>query len=290
MKYNNENRSYIYKIKLNKSQPNDARVIASDFISKGSKVLDVGCACGDFGVFLSDEKKCNIYGMEYDKNSIVEAQKTNVFQKIHQVDLNYFQSDLYPEYYKNFDCVTLIDVLEHTVNPENSFLKLKSYIKDDGFFIISLPNASFGNIKVGLLQDDFTYTNMGILDKTHLRFFTYKTIANFFTNINFEITECKAKVSNVSNISKDIPHSIKKYIRSNPHSFIYQYIFKVKESFLSEDLLKLNNYDKMNLKWKDVRKELKTVKINNTINYFLPVGSIQRRIIKSVYNKFVKGG
>lgn len=285
---NNENRSYIYKIKLDSSQTNDARIIASQFISDGVNVLDVGCACGDFGLFISEEKKCNVFGMEYDQDSIVEAEKTNMFKKINQVDLNTFHTNIYPDYYDFFDYITLLDVLEHTMNPEESFLKLKPYLKENGFFVISLPNISFGDIKISLLQDDFTYTDMGILDKTHLRFFTYKTIASFFSKIGFEIVECKAKVSDIENLSKNIPDSVKKYIKNNPHSFVYQYVLKVKIASLSKESLAFNNSSKMNLTWADINQEMKNIKKTRLINKFLPIDSKQRKIVKSFYESLSK--
>ena len=285
---NNENRSYIYKIKLDSSQVNDARIIASKFISDGANVLDVGCACGDFGLFISEEKKCNIFGMEYDQDSIIEAKKTNVFKKIDQVDLNTFQTSHFPDYYNFFDYITLLDVLEHTINPKESLLKLKPYLKENGFFVISIPNISFGDIKISLLQDNFTYTDTGILDITHLRFFTYKTIASLFSEIGFEIDECKAKVSDIENLSINIPNSVKKYIINNPHSFVYQYVLKVKITSLQKESLEFNNSSKMNLTWADINQEMKNIRKTRLINKFLPIGSKQRKILKSFYESLSK--
>jgi 2-polyprenyl-3-methyl-5-hydroxy-6-metoxy-1,4-benzoquinol methylase len=285
---NNENRSYIYKIKLDSKQTSDARVIASQFIEDGAKVLDVGCACGDFGVFIVDEKKCKVFGMEYDKESISEAIKTGIFHQIHQVDLNTFQTDSYPEYYGFFDYITLLDVLEHTTNPQDSFLKLRPYLKNGGGCIVSLPNVAFGDIKISLLQDDFTYTDMGIMDKTHLRFFTHKTIADFFSNINFEVVECRAKVADITKPSEDIPSRVKSFIKKDPHSYIYQYILKVRASNLSQELLMKNNNSKLNLTFSDINKELKIIQKNRLINKFLPIGSKQREVAKSLYASLKK--
>lgn len=278
-----ENRAYIYQIELNSTQTNDARIIASHFIVNDSKVLDVGCACGDFGYYLSREKNCTVYGMEYNQESIQVALTKNIFQNIHQVDLNTYHTNEHSEYIGQFDYITLLDVLEHTISPERSLLQLKPYLKEDGHFIISLPNISFGDIKISLLNDDFEYTDMGILDKTHLRFFTHKTIARFFTLLNFQIMECRVKVSNI-NDSKKIPFLVRKYILENPHSYAYQYIMKIKNSDLSEnDLLSLNE-KKMSIRKKDIQSELNKIKRDSIVSFFLPVGSKRRNYIKSLYN------
>lgn len=281
-----ENRAYIYQIELNSNQTNDARIIASNFIENGSKVLDVGCACGDFGYYLSNDKKCTVYGMEYDHESIQVALTKNIFQKINQVDLNIYDTNEHPEYINQFDYITLLDVLEHTIFPEKSLLQLKPYIKENGYFIVSLPNISFGDIKITLLNDDFEYTEMGILDKTHLRFFTYKTIAKFFASLNFEIIECKVKVSGLTASMKNIPLMTRKYILKNPHSFAYQYVLKIKVSSLTKEALSTHNRAKMDIQKSDIKYELNKIKRDTFIRSLLPVDSKRRKYIKSIYNKF----
>ncbi len=279
-----DNRSYIYQISLDANQTNDARIIASSFIENNSTVLDVGCACGDFGSFIFETKKCNVYGMEYDKDSIKVALSLNVFEEIHQVDLNTLETNIYSNYINKFDYVTLIDVLEHTIDPKKSLLQLKPYIKEDGYFIVSLPNISFGDIKISLLNDDFEYTDMGILDKTHLRFFTYKTIAEYFTSLNLEILECKVKVANISD-SEKTPFLIRRYIFNNPHSYAYQYIIKIKNSDLIENDLRKLNKSKMSIRKKDIQSELNKIKRDSIVSFFLPVGSKRRNYLKRLYNR-----
>jgi hypothetical protein len=178
--------------------------------------------------------------------------------------------------------------LEHTTNPQYSFLKLRPYLKNGGGCIVSLPNVAFGDIKISLLQDDFTYTDMGIMDKTHLRFFTHKTIADFFSNINFEVVECRAKVADITKPSEDIPSRVKSFIKKDPHSYIYQYILKVRASNLSQELLMKNNNSKLNLTFSDINKELKIIQKNRLINKFLPIGSKQREVAKSLYASLKK--
>lgn len=278
-------RSYIYKIDLNLQDKNDARIIAYDFIEDKSTVLDVGCACGDFGVLVSREKQCRVYGMEYDRASIKIAEETKVFTNLHEVDLNTFDIEEYKGYCDFFDYITLLDVLEHTINPDQVLLKMKKFLKRNGFFIISLPNISFGEIKINILKDDFTYTDMGILDRTHLKFFTYKTIIHFFTTLNLEICQSNVKVFDFSTNNNVVPFYIKKYIENNPHSYVYQYVMKVTPSDLCHvELFDLNS-KRMQIEWTTIKQQLKVNRKFKWANKLLPEGSKRRLLAREVYNR-----
>ncbi|MDP3588871.1 MAG: class I SAM-dependent methyltransferase [Sulfuricurvum sp.] len=281
-----KDRSYIYQINLDKRNSNDSRIIAYNYIVPYANVLDVGCACGDFGVLLSQEKQCTLFGMEYDIKSIEEANKKKVFKELHQIDLNTFKSIDYQEYQECFDFITLLDVLEHTLYPNESLLRLKPYLKKNGFFIISLPNISFGDIKLSLLRDDFTYTDTGILDRTHLKFFTHKTIAIFCAELGLEIVACQVTVEDISMASKDVPYYIKKFIKKNPHSYAYQYIMKLKISNIDSQILQTINQNAMRLEWSSIQQELNRIKKFNWINTLLPVGSKRRTFVKKLYHTY----
>jgi 2-polyprenyl-3-methyl-5-hydroxy-6-metoxy-1,4-benzoquinol methylase len=269
-----------YKVNLSFSQQNDVRVMAANSIENNSKVLDVGCACGDFGALIAEHKNSTVYGMEYNEISLEEARKKAVFKCLHQIDLNKFETSQYGEYLEFFDYITLLDVLEHTTNPDESLLRLKPYIKKDGLFIVSLPNISFGGIKLNLLQDEFNYTDMGILDRTHLRFFTWKSIATFFAELGFEITSCQVKISDLESDLKGVPVCVEKFVKDNPHSYVYQYVVTSKISNLDGLTLKKINREKMTLQSTAVKTELKKIRKLNWISKLLPVGSKARVIAK----------
>lgn len=92
------NRAYIYQIDLSSQGADDVRIIASSYIDNCSKVLDVGCACGDFGYYISNRKQCDVYGMEYNAESIKTAFDKQVYKEIHQMDLNTFETDTFKKY------------------------------------------------------------------------------------------------------------------------------------------------------------------------------------------------
>lgn len=281
-------RSQIYQVKLETRDSNDVRIIAYNLISPNSKVLDIGCACGDFGVLMHAHKKCEMHGMEYDKKSIQIARQTLAYVDIHQVDLNIFQEDSYSEYLGYFDYITLLDVLEHLVNPQDVLPKLARYLKADGFFIISLPNVAFGDIKLRLLNDDFSYAQLGILDETHLRFFTYKTIADLLSKQFFEISETAIKVADISYCEGKVPTSVMQHIKNDPHSFVYQYVLKVRADCQDKATVAKTNLNKMQVAGsqlgglKKIRQQLFVNKTLMLVDRILPPGSSGRNFAKKV--------
>ena len=87
----------------------------------------------------------------------------------------------------SFDRLVLGDVLEHLRDPWTVLEQLKSYLKPVARLICSLPNINHWSILTGLLAGDFTYQDQGILDRTHLRFFTLKEGLAMFQKSGFQV-------------------------------------------------------------------------------------------------------
>lgn len=79
-----------------------------------------------------------------------------------------------------FDYIILADVIEHLHDPEETLARLIPYLKKDGSFLCSIPNMMHISVISPLLQGRFDYTDAGICDKTHLRFFTLDSILKLF--------------------------------------------------------------------------------------------------------------
>ena len=281
MKQENSNRSTIYQINLNMDNTNDARIIGYSYIVPESTVLDIGSACGDFGALIKKEKNCNVFGMEYDAQSIKIAQKLNVYQQLDQIDLNVFDENDYKEYFDFFDSIVLLDILEHLLDPEKVLISLKKFLKEDGYFVISLPNIAFFDIKVSLLEDDFTYTDTGILDRTHIKFFTYKTIITFMASLNLKINDCKVVVNDLT-LENKLPRNVKKFIVKDPHSFVYQYVMKVYPSNDDIDSILLHNTEHLKIEWSHILQELRKIRKQKFISKIFPIGTFQYKIGKYI--------
>jgi len=92
------------------------------------------------------------------------------------------------------DCVICADVLEHTADPWAVVAKLKKLLKPDGCIVASIPNAGFHRNIRKMMKGQWTYGAEGLLDKTHLRFFTLETIEELFASNGLKIERVFKKV------------------------------------------------------------------------------------------------
>lgn len=160
----------------------DAKEVVFSSVTPNTKVLDLGCWTGLLGEKLKKEKNCFVIGVDINEKALELAKKR--LDKVFLADLdNWDIKNGLP----NFDYITATDVLEHLKNPEGLLLKVKKYLKDEGRLIISVPNIAFWTIRLKHLLGNFDYENTGILDNTHLRFFTKKTATQMLENCGYII-------------------------------------------------------------------------------------------------------
>lgn len=185
--YNKENKYYDPYVDINLKTFNDSHAILCKQVKKNSFVLDVGCGQGIIGKILERELNCRVYGIELDKTAINIANKEKCYKKIYNFDIadrtgNEFE--LFVADNLKFDYIIFSDVLEHLINPADTLLFFLKSLNEKGKILISLPNISHYDIINGLLNDKFNYSDMGILDNTHLRFFTKYSFAEYIDSIN----------------------------------------------------------------------------------------------------------
>jgi 2-polyprenyl-3-methyl-5-hydroxy-6-metoxy-1,4-benzoquinol methylase len=141
-----------------------------DLASQGSRILELGCADGFITRHLV-ERGCTVTGIELDAEAARHAKKW--CQNVFVCDLNRpgWSSMLGCA----FDTVLCGDVLEHLADPWSTLREISGVLSQNGRVIISLPNIANLRIRLNLLMGKFNYQTGGILDITHLRFFTLKT-------------------------------------------------------------------------------------------------------------------
>lgn len=146
---------------------------------KGQRILDVGCGPSDFAAHLKKEG-----------NEIVGVDKV-VPDRRHSVRVEEIQKDLDGDfqlpYGREFDFILFLDVLEHLKEPEKVLTRARQYLKKDGRIIVSLPNIAHWSIRLSLLAGRFNYGEKGILDKTHLHFYTYRTAQRLIAEANYRV-------------------------------------------------------------------------------------------------------
>lgn len=142
-----------------------------DLVEPGKTILDVGCGSGKTGEYLKKEKKAIVVGVDISRPAIEQAKK--VLDEAYCLDI---EKEAFPFAENRFDIIICGDVLEHLIDPLEMLLKLKKYMKSDGYILLSIPNVANIIIRFNLFLGKFNYQPSGILDETHLRFFTLKTV------------------------------------------------------------------------------------------------------------------
>ncbi|NNC51146.1 MAG: class I SAM-dependent methyltransferase [Flaviramulus sp.] len=146
-------------------------------------VLDIGCGNGAFAEIIKKRNNAEVWGIEYMQLHGNKAQKK--LDKVFIGKCEDFIEDL-PDGY--FDVVYFNDVLEHLVDPYSVISIIKNKLSKNGIIISSLPNVRFYKtfIKV-LINKDWKYEDYGVMDRTHLRFFTKKSIRRMYEELGFQL-------------------------------------------------------------------------------------------------------
>jgi len=147
-------------------------------------VLDIGCGEGETGYELKKQGKAReVIGIE-----LVEKAGNRAKEKLDRVIVGDIEKLELPLAKEHFDYILMGDVLEHLIDPWSCLKRLKEYLKPGGSVIASIPNVNHWRVlKDLILYDKWEYVAAGTLDRTHLRFFTKKTIVRMFTECGYKI-------------------------------------------------------------------------------------------------------
>jgi|688.fasta_scaffold166809_1 2-polyprenyl-3-methyl-5-hydroxy-6-metoxy-1,4-benzoquinol methylase len=146
-------------------------------------VLDIGCGNGALSAVLKDQYGLETWGIE-----LMESEAEKAAEIMHKVLVGPCEKLILqlPNHY--FDAIYLNDVLEHLSNPNEVLKMLQSKLKPTGVIISSIPNIRYHKALIEIVcKQDFKYQESGILDFTHLRFFTSKSIQRMYRDLGFEI-------------------------------------------------------------------------------------------------------
>ncbi|MBU1627807.1 class I SAM-dependent methyltransferase, partial [bacterium] len=155
-----------------------------EIVSPSSNVLEIGCANGFMSAKLK-EKGCMVTGVELDHEFAEKAKKSCDKVIIGDIEDEKILGLLKGE----FQHLIFGDILEHLKDPMYVVFKLKSLLSNDGSIIVSLPNIGIWWMRRDMLRGQFVYTNTGLLDRTHLRFFCYCTAKQFFQDLDLKIQD-----------------------------------------------------------------------------------------------------
>lgn len=156
-------------------------------IKYSGRFLDIGCGKGRLGAFLKNQFDAKVTGIEIFPEYAKEASRCLdevLCGNIEEMDLSAYASQ--------FDHIIFSDSLEHLLDPGSALMKAKFMLRPDGALLLSIPNVRNFRVTLPLVfLGKFEYQDEGLLDRTHLRFFTYSSIKNLLHHCGFEVESVK---------------------------------------------------------------------------------------------------
>ena len=148
------------------------------------RMLDVGCAEGGFAsLVLTQRPNIEIWGIEPVEQA---AQKAQV--RLTKVLCCGIETAIDQLPAGHFDCITFNDVLEHLVDPWAVLKMMRDKLAQGGQLLASIPNLRYFPVIKQIIQEaDLRYTHSGVLDRTHLRFFTQKSMIQMFKDCGYRV-------------------------------------------------------------------------------------------------------
>ncbi len=147
----------------------------------GDRILEGGVSSGYFAELLVGAG-LRVDGMELDP--VAAASAARVCERVVVGDLQQIDLD---DLDGPYDVVLFGDTLEHIVDPVSVLRSLRTKLRHDGVLVVSIPNVANWAVRLGLLFGRFRYTERGILDRTHLRFYTQRTLVEMLQRSGFQV-------------------------------------------------------------------------------------------------------
>jgi len=184
-------RYHVEQFDIDKLSRNNIDRIQIGMIPENSKILEIGCATGYMSEYLTKKMGCQVTGVEVDiQQAEVAREKCHelIIDKIDSIDTQKRLDQLVSEQGK-FDVVFMSQVIEHLAYPEEVLSDIHRWIGPEGVLVISTCNIAHWRCRMRLLIGKWDYEEYGVFDRTHLRFFTTRSLKKMLEDRGFKVLE-----------------------------------------------------------------------------------------------------
>jgi GT2 family glycosyltransferase/2-polyprenyl-3-methyl-5-hydroxy-6-metoxy-1,4-benzoquinol methylase/glycosyltransferase involved in cell wall biosynthesis len=222
---------HIYQRAVSGDSQDSLSIIAS-LIEPGQTLLDLGMGTGGLGHFLSQRHAIVADGVTWNQAEADIAAAW--YRHVAVADLD--QADLCAIFAgQQYDCIVCADVLEHLKAPEQVLAQCEALLKPGGRLITSVPNAGYCGLIAELIQGEFRYRPEGLLDNTHLRFFTRTSLQRFFIEHGWMAvctqTTVRQLLESEFGVEFDnLPPAVARYLLAMPDALTYQFVTVLRPS------------------------------------------------------------
>jgi len=201
-----------------------------ELVPAGAEVLDVGIGGGALGRHLSSARGCRVDGATL---SPVEAERAAPhYRRIEIADLNITSLDaLFAG--RRYDAIICADVLEHLPRPTAVLESCRRLLADDGRLLLSIPNVAYSGLIAELMAGEFRYRDEGLLDRTHVRFFTRRSLLRLLREQGWQVDLVRPvyldlRDSEFRPALDLLPPAVRRHLLARPDGLTYQFIVQAR--------------------------------------------------------------
>jgi len=208
------------------ADPNSTHSKIVSLVPPATRVLEFGCATGYMSEVLKERLGCTVVGIEIDPGAAALAEAYTERVIVGDAEKIDYAAELAGE---EFDVVLFADVLEHLKEPADVLRRVRPFVAEDGVVIASIPNIAHASVRLALLGGEFRYREWGLLDDTHLRFFTRASIQDLFEETGYVVTHWLRQRLDVGETEikvPDVPEAVREWLASDPEATTYQFVLR----------------------------------------------------------------
>lgn len=214
-----------YHTAVDPEKANNAHSLALNMVGWNKLVLELGAASGHMTRAMANQN-CRVTAIEYEVDAAMQLK--DVAEAVVVGDLN--NPETLGAISGPFEVVLAGDVLEHVLDPKRVLLQITDLLTPGGRVVISLPHVAHVDVRLALLQGRFDYGPWGLLDETHIKFFTLKTIKDLVRSAGLTITDLQrvripAFETELGVARKSVNTRVLSDILADPEAETYQFVF-----------------------------------------------------------------
>jgi 2-polyprenyl-3-methyl-5-hydroxy-6-metoxy-1,4-benzoquinol methylase len=205
-------------------------------VPPATRVLDFGCATGYMSEVLKYRLGCTVTGVEISPEAAELAERYAERVIVGDAEKIDYAAELAGE---EFDVVLFADVLEHLKEPGDVLRRVRPFVAENGVVIASIPNVAHGSVRLALLGGEFRYRDSGLLDDTHLRFFTRASIQDLFEETGYVVTHWVRQRLDVGETEisvPNVPDAVREWLAADPETTTYQFVLRAMVSDTASQL------------------------------------------------------
>jgi O-antigen biosynthesis protein len=206
--------------------PGSTHNLVVGLVPPDARVLEFGCSSGYMSAVLRDRLGCQVTGVEVDRAAADAA--SVVCERVIVGDAEQLNLEELLEG-EDFGAILFADVLEHLKEPAALLRRVRPFLAEDGVVVASIPNVSHGSLRLALLGGEFRYRESGLLDETHLRFFTRAGVQDLFEESGYVVTHwvrqrVDVDAAEIYTPPGGVPDAVREWLAADPEVTTYQFI------------------------------------------------------------------